>query len=101
MRHPLALLVAITSVAVGCNDNKLAPEPPRIEVQPNAVLFDAVSPGATSTRVATVTNKGGGTLVVDHLTLGGATPAEFQFNASSGGPFPIQLGPNAWFAVQL
>lgn len=94
-------LLALSVAASACNDNKLANQGPKIEVQPSAIAFDATLPGSTNTKVATVTNHGGSVLTVDDMQIGGADAADFQFQATGAGPFPISLGPGAWFAVQV
>ncbi len=97
MRRLLLAFAALTLAA--CNDNSLADSPPRIEVQPSEVLFDATLPGAQNTKTATVKNRGGGVLVIDSMEIGGATPADFDF--AIDGAFPVSLAPGEWFAVQV
>lgn len=93
----LALLVTST----GCNDSKLAGENPVIDVSPSTIVFDATAPGATNTKVATVTNHGGGTLLVSDIQITGANATDFSADSSAAGAFPIALGPGEWFAVQV
>lgn len=97
---PVALLMSSFALS-GCNDASLAQSAPDIEVQPGQLLFDPVSPGTSNTKTATVTNNGGGLLVVEAMEIAGATPSDFQFDASAGGTFPISLAPGEWFAVQV
>lgn len=83
----------------GCNDAKLANSSSDIEVSPSEVLFEQTVPGATNTKTVTVTNRGGSSLTVDGLELGGATPALFDAAAETG--FPLTLGPQEWVAIQV
>lgn len=102
MQRFLPVVLLMSSFALsGCNDASLAQSAPDIEVQPGQILFDPVAPGASNTKTATVTNRGGGLLVVEGMEIAGATPADFQYDASAGGTFPISLASGEWFAVQV
>lgn len=103
MRIGLGLLASLALLTAGCNDNKLSGEAPRIQINPSSIDFDPTMPGSPSTKIATVTNVGGGVLVVNDIQIGGQTPAAFHANAANnaGSGLPIELAPGEWFAVQV
>lgn len=86
-------------VLAGCNNSKLAATTSSIEVSPSELIYEQTLPGASLTKVVTVTNRGGSALSIDAIELGGAAPA--MFNAEAGTSFPLTLGPSEWVAIQV
>ncbi len=101
MRIVEALLLSL--ILAGCNDPPLtaAARGPEIEVEPSSVLFDAVSPGNSSTKTVLVSNRGGGRLLLQSLAVGGETPGVFHVDPSAAGSLPVELGPDESIAVQI
>lgn len=100
MRSFIRALVTLSLVSVAaCNSSKLAQTAGDIEVNPSELVFEQTLPGASNTKVVTVTNRGGSVLTVDAIELGGATPT--MFDAQSDAGFPLTLGPSEWVAVQV
>jgi hypothetical protein len=76
------------------------PHPPTFSVNPTIYYFGSVIVGQTSAiRTFTITNSGGSTLVIQPISMGGASANEFRFESVNFAPVDVLPGNSFVFSV--
>jgi hypothetical protein len=68
-------------------------------LNPGSIDFGTVVVGKTSTKSATVSNSGGGTLTITALSVGGANPAEFTRRGTCGANTALAAGASCTVSI--